>query len=139
MLNDEIYRRKDITHFEVSWVSFNKLIFDYYDIMLPMTHEDAELEFLKKADNWELAPGIERVLELLAEWQIPIGIVSNTAFSCKTIKWELEQKGILSYFQFVITSSDIGIRKPHPFITKCLSVELMIGRPGCQPNEELMV
>ncbi len=47
-----------------------------------------------------------------------MGIISNSAFSADTIRYELEKHGILPYFDLVISSCDYGIKKPSKYLYK---------------------
>lgn len=129
-LNAEIYPQKNEKHFEVSWIAFNRLIFDYFNLSIPISHEEGEFEFWKRSYEWEPAPNIQKTLEALKQMEIKIGIVSNIAFSGKTLEYELKKHDLLNYFDFVIASSDYGFRKPHPFI-----FNLAISRLNTFPNE----
>lgn len=129
-LNEEIYSKENAGHFEVSWIAFNKLIFEYFDLILPISHEEAELEFWKRSYNWTAAPKILEVLDFAKHLNVPMGIVSNAAFSGKTLEWELEKQGLRHYFKFVMSSSDYGLRKPHPYLFK-----LAASKIGAFPNE----
>lgn len=115
-LNAVIYPVKDALQLEVSWSAFNRLVFDYFGMTLPCTLEQAEMEFWRRATRRTLAPGLASILADLSERHIPMGIISNAAFSGRTLRLELEDKGILSRFAFLIASSDVGFRKPHPGI-----------------------
>ena len=45
-----------------------------------------------------------------------MGVVSNHPGSGSILSWELERQGLRSHFEFVISSADYGIRKPHSAI-----------------------
>ena len=49
-LNEDIYPKKDAANFEISWVAFNKLVFEFFGLSLPISHEKAEFEFWKRSD-----------------------------------------------------------------------------------------
>ena len=115
-LNKDLLPKKDVSSFEVSWVAFNKMFFEYFDLMLPISHEEAELEFWERSESWELAPGIKNVLDYIKELNIPMAVVSNSAFSGKMLEYELEKQGIRKHFEFIMASSDYGLRKPHPYL-----------------------
>jgi len=57
-------------------------------------------------------PGIENVLSRLAADGVLMAAVSNAAFSGRILAHELGRARLAGYLQFVISSADIGIRKP---------------------------
>jgi putative hydrolase of the HAD superfamily len=61
-------------------------------------------------------PGIETVLCRLRSDRIPIAAISNAPFSARILEAELERHGLSGFFQFVLSSADLGFRKPAPVI-----------------------
>ncbi len=47
-----------------------------------------------------------------------MGIISNSAVSADTIRYELEKHGILPYFDLVMSSCDYGIKKHSKYLYK---------------------
>ena len=64
------------------------------------------------ADQITLIPGAAEILEKLKDAGKTIGLVSNSIFPEKYHLGEMEQFGLLKYFDFTIFSSGVGIRKP---------------------------
>ena len=60
----------------------------------------------------ELIDGVTSFLEYVKEKKYPLIAVSNSCMDSKTIARELKEYGILKYFNEVISSADILIRKP---------------------------
>jgi len=60
----------------------------------------------------EPQPGIATVLSVLSRDGIPMGAVSNAAFSGRILEAELRRHGLAEYFRFVLTSADAQSRKP---------------------------
>jgi HAD superfamily hydrolase (TIGR01549 family) len=114
---------------EHSWAAAIRLIFESLR-MIVKTDTSTEIEYFKKVVEEYLAPGITNILETIENYNIRTGIVSNNTFCGKTLEKELETYGIRKYFEFVISSADYGIRKPHPFI-----FELARGKLGLKSNE----
>lgn len=115
-LNEDITPKKEASGIEVSWAAFNRMVFERFDLSLPISDAEAELEFWKRSEQWSPAPGVKEMLDRTARMGIPAGIISNAAFSGRTLSWELEKHGLLNYFKFVIASSDYGVRKPNPLL-----------------------
>jgi putative hydrolase of the HAD superfamily len=71
-------------------------------------------------EHYQLFEDVKECLVKLQEQGLRLGIVSNFAPTLKAI---LESKGILSYFDPVIVSTEVGLEKPDPAIFK-LALEL---------------
>ena len=59
-----------------------------------------------------------------------MGVVSNHPGSGTVLSWELQRHELLNYFEFVISSADYGIRKPHSAIFTSAATRL-----GMAPSE----
>jgi len=75
-----------------------------------------ELEFKLWNQVVSLVPvfGIESVLGLLTKYEIRLAAVSNAIFSSRCMVSELQRFELNDYFEFVISSADLGVRKPNP-------------------------
>jgi putative hydrolase of the HAD superfamily len=62
------------------------------------------------------APNVCQTLERLAAERIALAAISNAAFSGRVLGAELARHGLGKYLQFVISSGDVGTRKPAPGI-----------------------
>jgi len=60
--------------------------------------------------------GIEDVLRRLKSDRIPFAAISNAPFCGRILEGNLEKYGLRSYFQFVVSSADVGFRKPAAMI-----------------------
>jgi HAD superfamily hydrolase (TIGR01509 family) len=57
-------------------------------------------------------PGALNVLNRLCEDGVPLATVSNAAFSGRVLRAELARHGLAESLRFVISSADLGSRKP---------------------------
>ena len=64
----------------------------------------------------EPLPRVDQVLASLAADRVPVGAVSNAAFSARAIRAELARHGLATKLQFVLSSADLRARKPAPGI-----------------------
>jgi putative hydrolase of the HAD superfamily len=65
----------------------------------------------------EFVRQISKVTTLqLSEWDISMGIISNTTNPVFMKELELEDSGLKKYFDFTLYSSGVPCRKPHPSI-----------------------
>ena len=85
----------------------DQIVFDHYEELSDFW----ETEVITRKTR----TGINEMLNALHQRGIRMGIISNTG-SLSQVYTSLEQYGIRSYFEVVILSSEIGIRKPHPFL-----------------------
>jgi FMN phosphatase YigB (HAD superfamily) len=60
----------------------------------------------------EPLPRVDQVLASLSDDRVPVGAVSNAAFSGRAIRAELARHGLASRLQFVVSSADLRVRKP---------------------------
>ena len=78
----------------------------------------------------EPEPGVEKALAHLTHDRVPLGAVSNAAFSGRCIRMELARHGLAATLQFVVSSADVRSRKPSPEIFRVATEKL--GRPAAQ-------
>jgi FMN phosphatase YigB (HAD superfamily) len=64
----------------------------------------------------EPLPRVDQVLTSLTDDRVPVGAVSNAAFSARAIGAELARHGLATRLQFVLSSADLRVRKPAPGI-----------------------
>lgn len=58
-------------------------------------------------------PGVESMLHRLRNDNVMMAAISNAPFSGRALSAELERHGLGNIFQFVLSSADIGFRKPN--------------------------
>ena len=133
-LLSEIRAMRDSEITEFPFQSLLRLIVDRFCIDREISLADAELDFWKTSARMEPQPGIAAVLDGLAHRDIPIGVVSNAMFSSRLLIWELGRHGFGDAFEFVISSADYGLQKPHPAIFLAAAARL-----GLTPPEILFV
>lgn len=68
--------------------------------------------FWRHAASLVPIPGVREGLRLLAERNLAMGCVSNAVFSGEVLKYELERHRLADSIQFLISSADVGARKP---------------------------
>ena len=83
------------------------------------THNDPdemEQPMLRHTRIYGPAPGAKETLGYLKDNGYRIGVMSNTRYHHTTLEGILEDYGMLGYIDRVVTSADLGIRKPEPFV-----------------------
>ncbi len=80
-----------------------------------------------------LYPGAKSVVEQLYQEGYKLAIISNASSHEKVLRI-LERDGLMDYFEIIVTSRLVGLKKPHPGIFKYTLVAL-----GASPEESLHV
>jgi FMN phosphatase YigB (HAD superfamily) len=91
-----------------------------------------EMDLRDSTVSLEPIDGVEEALKFLHNNSIRVAALSNATFSSTCISRELEKHNLAKYFEFVVSSADIGIRKPHsaPF-ELALSLFQLTSREVC--------
>jgi putative hydrolase of the HAD superfamily len=71
-------------------------------------------------------PHVDSVLDALKDHGLAVGIVSNASFPAHTMRWQMEQLGLLNRFDCTIFSSEVGLRKPNRAIYAAALRELKV-------------
>jgi len=86
------------------------------------------------ADQITLIPGAIEILDKLKNAGLIIGLVSNSIFPEKYHLGEMEQFGLLKYFDFTIFSSGVAIRKPGKAI-----FDLALQKAGVEASRAIFI
>ena len=76
--------------------------------------ERAEATLWSAAVRLSPAAGVHDLLDELAADQVPLATVSNAVFGSRTLAAELERHGLRRSFPCIVSSADVGRRKPDP-------------------------
>ncbi len=113
-LNEIFDARCEATGMEYSQQAFHRLLYNHFDVDFDVTPEDLELAYWRHALAFAAEPGIAEALEGARSAGCRQAVISNTSFSEATLRHELAAHGMDRYFEFIIASADVGLRKPHP-------------------------
>jgi HAD superfamily hydrolase (TIGR01509 family) len=114
-LSDEFRTTLDEQHRMHREVAFARWLLDRLPrVATPL--EDLEDALWRSAVELVPRSGVGELLGRLAADCVPVAAISNAPFSGRIIAGELHRHGLLSLFRFVISSADVGLRKPHPAI-----------------------
>jgi putative hydrolase of the HAD superfamily len=122
--------REEESALEFTQASLLRIVFDSFGLRPRQSMAECEWAFWHAALKVRLIDGVLPLLEALSGAGMPLGVVSNSSFTCSVLERELERLGARSHFQFVISSADYGVRKPHPLI-----FEVALRRLGLEPNQ----
>lgn len=115
-LNDEFGRRADESSLEYSQRVFHRMLYDSLGIRFELSEAELERRYWDAAFEFVPEPGVEEALAAVRETGVRMGVVSNASFSGEVLRHELEKQGLFEYFDFLISTADYGLRKPHPQI-----------------------
>jgi putative hydrolase of the HAD superfamily len=57
---------------------------------------------------------VEEALDAAAELGLILGVISNSSFTGPVLSHELSKQGLDRHLEFVVSTADYGLRKPHP-------------------------
>lgn len=104
-----------------SWIEMpphtvHKLVYEPRGVRFDIPQAEVEWTWWKAATMWTAEPGARDALGTLARRKIPCAVVSNTMFSGETIARQCAACGLDGVLQWVLTSAEHVLRKPHPRI-----------------------
>ena len=115
-LAKEMQVMKDEVMLESTCQSFQRLLFESFNVSFKEKPEDIEMIFARATYKNVPSKGIFHLLDTLDNHNIKKGALSNSTFSEKVIRAELEEYDLQNRFDFIISTADYGIRKPHKII-----------------------
>lgn len=115
---------------EFSCRAFNRYLYEYLHIELPMPWEEVERVFWKAAARVKTAEGIENLLAYLHDRGIRTAVVSNMMKDTGTLTERIQELLPDNHFSFIMASSDYLFRKPHPRI-----FEMARAKAGLQADQ----
>jgi HAD superfamily hydrolase (TIGR01549 family) len=105
--------------------------FDISDAKVEVVCRAHLAQFVK---NCKVAPYSIPLLESLQSAKIPLGLVSNVTGPSEIFDNDLAEKGLKPYFDAVVWSSRVGVRKPNPAIYQIALDELKL-----KPAKEILM
>ena len=110
-----------------------RLKYELHGIKLDIPYEEAEYLLWSSASLMSercVYPHIRQALDHLYERGIRTGVVSNLGWSGEALKRRIDALLPNNRFEFVITSSDYGVRKPDPRI-----FQVALSKAGLGPED----
>jgi putative hydrolase of the HAD superfamily len=123
----EIERREDESRIEFSRQALQRVLDDRFAIRSPLSLEEQEWEFWSASMRIRLVDGVVPMLDDLARRSIRTAVISNTSFTAATLRRTLADLGVADRFEFVASSADYGLRKPHPAIFQASLARMGLG------------
>ena len=123
---------REIRLHEVTFYQFHSRVLSTLNIPSSRKILDALFSIYLKHKDIYFYQNVEHILEKLKHEGYKVGLISNANSLLPFMK--LKEKGLNTYFDKICISSELGIRKPHPYIFKCALESLQV-----TPNETVMV
>ena len=79
----------------------------------PSMRELVKRFFALEAQSWAIFPGVPQMLQQVRDLSLKMGLLSN-ARNDWAVKEIMERLGLTRYFDVILTSAALGIRKPRP-------------------------
>lgn len=130
-LDGELESRCSPAHLEYSQRAFHRLLYGRFGVTFDLGEEELEWLYWKAALAFELEPGAPEALAAVRQAGCRSAVISNTTFSAEVIRRELCEQGVGSHFEIVLSSADLGIRKPDERIFQVASGLLEVEPSNC--------
>lgn len=129
-LDGDIGRETPAYFLELTNHVFQRYLYEYFDITPLISQQHMEEVFWDNAAPAEPTPHIKDFLARLKARSIRTGVVSNLSFSGITLERRIQRLLPDNAFEFILTSSDYGFRKPHRRM-----FELALRKAGLAPGK----
>ncbi|MDD2433756.1 MAG: HAD family hydrolase [Bacilli bacterium] len=114
---DELRGKNPITGPEFTFEEQQKIVEQLLDIEFSIPYLEREYIYLKSCHlNLRLAPHLQDLLEYAHKEDYRLAVVSNTTMHSETQKRLINEYCPNAHFEFVLSSSEVSYRKPHPNI-----------------------
>jgi putative hydrolase of the HAD superfamily len=120
-------RREDESCLEFTRQSLQRLLNDRFAIRSPLSLAEQEWEFWSSSMHIRLVDGVRDMLDDLVRRSVRRAVISNSSFSGDIIRRTLTDLGVIDRFEFVVSSADYGVRKPHRAIFETALARLVLG------------
>lgn len=116
--------------FELHEYTVLRLVSDSLGLEYSIPIEEREQVFWENASTAIPMPQVEMMLEELFRMKIRTAVISNISFSAVALKRKIDTALPGNHFEFVIASSEYGVRKPNPLIFRAA-----LQRAGVAPED----
>ncbi len=119
LFGDMIFKKqRDVmrTGYEPHSYQGNRALFEYYGIEFDIEMEEIERILWDNTAIGEIMPHADELLKYLEDNGIRYGVISNIGWSGKALSDRMNRLFPNNKFEFIIASSEYGIRKPDKLI-----------------------
>ena len=115
---------------EIHQFQLHRFVYDYMGIEIGLPPEEIERLYWDAAAPANAMPHIADVLAFLHEIGVRTGVISNIAFSEKTVRDRIDRLIPDNKFEFIVASSEYIFRKPNKYI-----FEIALKKADLSPGE----
>ena len=115
-LTKETFSKRDMVDMEVNFQSFQRLLYENFNIEFKVNMLEIEKLFCKHAFKSKPSEGVQALFNILDEKKIKYAALSNSSFTSKTLRYELKESGLNTNFQFIMSSNEYCLRKPNKLL-----------------------
>jgi putative hydrolase of the HAD superfamily len=133
-LVNESYKRRELEELDILALFEDTLGSLGFTVPRDVVQRIVELEYRAIVSERSIPPENLETLEQLKERGLKLGLVSNAHFLPASLLEDFDRLGIARFMDAIVTSSQVGVRKPHPDIFRGILGELEVG-----PQEALFV
>lgn len=101
---------------EIHERQFQRMLYEYAGIEFSIGHEEVERIKWSAASPGALMPDADRMLDEIRRRGIRSGVISNIGWSEHALKSRIDKLLPNNRLEFVIASSEYGLRKPSPYL-----------------------
>jgi 2-haloalkanoic acid dehalogenase type II len=133
---DSEFAKHDGKSEDALWSKYDNFILDELGIRGDRENLTKDLsaawsEIAPRVESWVCYPETESVLEILKEREFELGVVSNATDLVRKV---FDNLGLTKYFDFLVISDEVGVRKPSPKI-----FQIALEKAGTSPGRTLFV
>ncbi len=129
-IENEISNKRNLSNIEFTKYNLIHTIEKRYNLQPVKKPNEIELLFWDNQFEIQISDKLPALLAKLREHSVRMCILSNSSYSGDLLERQLDQFGIRHFFEFVLASSDIGIRKPYGAV-----FEIALNKLGLNSNE----
>lgn len=125
-LTEETFGKRDMTDIEVSFQSFQRLLYENFNIEFRVNMLEIEKIFCMHAFKSKPSEGVQALFDILDKNKIKYAALSNSSFTSETLRYELKESGLNTNFKFIMSSCEYCLRKPNKFLFDLASKKLEV-------------
>jgi putative hydrolase of the HAD superfamily len=133
-LVNESYQRRELEELDILALFEQTLGSLGFAVPRDVVQRIVELEYRAIVSERTIPPENLDTLEQLKQRGLKLGLVSNAHFLPALLLEDFDRLGIARYMDAIVTSSQVGVRKPHPDIFRGI-----LGELGVEPQEAVFV
>lgn len=127
-IDRDVARQRDTFGIETPWISLTRLIHDCFGSTFDESLETLELAYWDAVVTTRPMPGARNAIEAFHRAGIRMGVVSNSSFSQRVIRHELEKHGLANHLDIVVVSCEYAVRKPSRFLFEAAAGKLGVAQ-----------